>query len=114
MIGSLHAGFFTPGDAEEIIRFWGSAGWAKWSVDEHRCTIKSVDRTWETAPTRTFDFPPPDVGGYGPEGLAQIKALVSAVRGEGSTGYTIGDAIKSLQIIEAAHESARTGRTVAL
>jgi predicted dehydrogenase len=114
MVGSLHCGFFTPGDAEEIIRFWGSGGWAKWNVDEHDCTIKSVSPAWETAPVRNFKLPPPDVGGYGPEGLAQIKALVSAIRGEGSTGYTIGDAIKSLQIIEAAHESARTGRTVSL
>ena len=32
----------------------------------------------------------------------------------GSAPGTIDDAIRSLQIIEAAHEAARTGRTVAL
>jgi predicted dehydrogenase len=114
MIGSLHTGFFTPGDAEEFLGLRGSDGWARWQIGESDCTIKSVHPAWATAPVRTFSMPPANVGGYGPEGLALIKAFVAAIRGEGSTGYTIQDAIKSLQIIEAAHEAARTGRTVAL
>jgi predicted dehydrogenase len=114
MIGSLHTGFFTPGDGEEFLGLRGADGWARWKIGESDCTIKSVSPAWATAPLRTFSMPPPNVGGYGPEGLALIKAFVAAIRGEGSTGYTIQDAIKSLQIIEAAHEAARTGRTITL
>ena len=39
---------------------------------------------------------------------------IAAIRGEGSSGYTIDDAIASLRIIEAAHESSRTGRAIEL
>jgi predicted dehydrogenase len=114
MIGSLHTGFFTPGDGESFVGLRGSDGWANWKIGESDCTIKSVNAAWASAPVRTFTMPPPNVPGYGPEGLALIKAFVAAIRGEGSTGYTIWDAIKSLQIVEAAHEAARSGRTVTL
>jgi predicted dehydrogenase len=114
MIGSLHAGFFTPGGDEVSMGFRGSLGWAKWNIADHACTIRSVHPAWETAPLRTFQLPPADVPGYGPEGLVQLKALAAAIRGEGSTGHSIWDAIWSLQIIEAAHEAAREGRTVSL
>jgi predicted dehydrogenase len=114
MIGSLHAGFFTPGDGETSMGLRGSLGWAKWNVEDEACTIKSIHPTWETAPVRTFGFPPAKVPGYGAEGLAQMKAFAAAIRGEGSSGYTIDDAITSLRIIEAAHEAARSGRTVQL
>lgn len=114
MIGSLHTGFFTPGGDEISIGFRGAKGWAKWDIDEQSCTIRSTDPSWETAPTRKFSFTPTEVGGYGAEGLALIKAFCAAIRGEGSSGYTIQDAIKSLQIIEAAHESAATGKAITL
>jgi predicted dehydrogenase len=114
MIGSLHAGFFMPGDSEISIGLRGSLGWAKWEVAEERCTIKSTHPSWATAPVRTFAFPKVTVPGYGPEGLALMKAFAAAIRGEGSSGYTIDDAIRSLQIIEAAHEASRTGQTVEL
>lgn len=114
MIGSLHAGFFTPGDGETSIGLRGATGWARWNVDEHRCTIKSTHPAWETAPLRTFDIPSAALPGYGAEGLALMRAFAAAIRGEGASGYTIDDAIKSLQIIEAAHEAARAGRTVSL
>jgi predicted dehydrogenase len=43
-----------------------------------------------------------------------IKAFAAAIRGEGQSGFTVDDAIKSLQIIEAAHESAHTSQAVLL
>jgi predicted dehydrogenase len=114
MIGSLHAGFFTPGDGETAMGLRGSDGWVKWNVEDDGCTIKSVHPAWETAPVRTYKIPTAEVGGYGAEGLALMKAFAAAIRGEGSSGYSIHDAIKSLQIIEAAHEAARSGRAVHL
>ena len=114
MIGSLHTGFFTPGDNETDMGIRGSLGWARWNVDENAVTIKSSDPSWATAPQRRFDITTTKMDGYGAEGYALIKAFVQAIRGEGESGYTVQDAIRSLQIIEAAHEAARTGKTVEL
>lgn len=114
MIGSLHAGFFTPGDGETAMGLRGADGWVRWDVDEQHCTIKSVHPAWETAPERTFTIPTATLPGYGAEGLALLKAFAAAIRGEGSSGYSIHDAIAALRIIEAAHEAARTGQTVSL
>jgi len=114
MIGSLHAGFFTPGDTTTSMGLRGSAGWVTWNDDDNACTIKSVHPDWETAPVRTFKAPLATIPGYGAEGLVLMKAFAAAIRGDGSSNYLIQDAIKALQIIEAAHESARTGQTVAL
>lgn len=114
MIGSLHAGFLTPGDTSTSMGLRGSAGWVKWNEEDNACTIKSVHPTWETAPVRTFEAPLATIPGYGAEGLALMRAFAAAIRGEGTSNYTIQDAIEALQIIEAAHESARTGQTVTL
>jgi predicted dehydrogenase len=111
MIGSLHAGYFTSGDGEISIGLRGSEGWAKWEVDTNSVTIKSTHPTWAGAPLRKFEITPANVGGYGPEGRAQLKAFAAAICSEGKSGYVVDDAIKSLQIIEAAHEAARTGQT---
>jgi predicted dehydrogenase len=43
-----------------------------------------------------------------------LRAFFAAIRGEGESGFTIDDAINSLRIIEAAHESSKTGRAIAL
>ena len=114
MIGSLHTGYFTPGDSEISFGLRGSEGWAKWEEAEKSVTIKSVNPLWASAPQRKFDVPTAEVGGYGAEGRASIRQFAAAIRGEGQSGYTVDAAIKSLQIIEAAHESARTGQTISL
>ena len=114
MIGSLHAGYFTPGDGEISIGLRGERGWAKWEESENSVTIKSTHPTWESAPLRKFNIATAQIGGYGAEGRALMQAFAAAIRGEGSTGYSVEDAIRSLQIIEGAHNSAQTGRTVVL
>ncbi len=112
MIGSLHTGYYTPGDSELTVNLYGSMGWAKWDHTNKTCTIKSTHPAWASAPLRTFGIPTAQYPGYGAEGRALIKAFAAAIRGEGHSGFTVDDAIKSLQIIEAAHESARTGQTI--
>ncbi len=112
MIGSLNTGFFTPGESAGAMTMHGSLGYLSWDL-EHACTIYSAHVDWQTAPRRHFDLPPAPIGGYGPEGLALMQAFAGAIRGDGSSGYTIDDAIKALQIIEAAHRSSDTGTSVA-
>lgn len=86
----------------------------RWQMEEPRFVMKSVYPSWATAPQRTFDIPKAEVPGYGAEGLAMMKAFAAAVWGEGTTRYTIDDVIAMLRIIEGAHESVRTGRTIIL
>ena len=114
MIGSLNIGNLLPSGSENSFRLYGSQGSVSWTPAEERCTIVSTDRAWEAAPTRVFEFPRANLPGYGGPGAALLRALVGAIRGEGSSGFVIDDAITSLRIIEAAHESAKTGRTVKL
>lgn len=118
MIGTLHTGYYTSGDNELSIGLRGSDGWAKWEHAEQACTIKSTHPDWAGAPLRRFEMPTQQVPGYGAEGRALIKAFAAAIRTpdapEGRSGYSLDDAIKSLQIIEAAHQSAQTGRTIEL
>lgn len=114
MIGSLHAGYFTPGDGEISIGLRGSLGWAKWEEVENSVTIKSTHPAWQSAPLRKFYVATEKIGGYGAEGRALMQAFAAAIRGEGSSGYSVEDAIRSLQIIEGAHNSAQTGQTVVL
>jgi predicted dehydrogenase len=112
MLGSLHTGFFTSGDSELWVGLRGSEGWIRWDLDENSCTIKSTRPEWLTAPVRTFTLPTANLPGYGAEGLALMQSFTAAIRGEGTSGYQIHDAITALRIIEAAHEAAESGRVV--
>ncbi len=114
MIGTLHAGYFTSQGGETSFGVRGSEGWARWEMADESCTIKSDHPSWAEAPERHFHMPSAQYPGYGAEGRALVKAFAAAIRGEGESGYHIEDAIRTLQIIEAAHESARSERTVSL
>jgi predicted dehydrogenase len=53
-----------------------------------------------------------DAGGYGPAALIQINDLLTAVRTGGPTFVTLDDMVRTLEVIDAAYESADTGRRV--
>jgi predicted dehydrogenase len=114
MIGSLSIGNLLPSGSENTFRLFGSQGSVSWAPVEERCTIVSTHREWEAAPRRVFEIPRAKLPGYGGAGAALLRAFFGAIRGEGPSGFVIDDAITSLRIIEAAHESARTGGVVRL
>jgi predicted dehydrogenase len=114
VIGSLHTGFFTPGDNELWVGLRGAEGWVRWDLDANACTIKSTRPEWAAAPVRSFGLPLAQLPGYGAEGLLLLRAFAAAIRGAGESGSTIHDAIATLRIIEAAHASASNGQTTAL
>ncbi len=114
MIGSLATGNLLPSGSENTFRLMGSQGSVSWSPADQSCTIVSTHPAWEAAPKRSFAFPRADLPGYGGHGANVLRNLVRALRNEAPSGFTIDDPIKSLQIIEAAHESAKTGIVVRL
>ena len=85
---------------------------AKNSIIEYACIISSDHPDWAAAPQRYFHMPAADYPGYGADGRALVNAFAAAIRGEGDSGYRVDDAIRALQIIEAAHQSAASGRTI--
>ena len=112
MLGNLGIGNLLPSGSENTFRLFGSHGSACWAPVEERCTIVITTREWEAAPRRVFEIPRAKLPGYGGAGAALLRAFFGQIRGDGPSGFVIDDAIESLRIIEAAHESARTGKTV--
>lgn len=70
MIGSLHAGYFTPGDGEVSFCWRGSEGWAKWEEAEKAVTIKSINPAWASAPNANFGYQPPRSGAMARKGAS--------------------------------------------
>lgn len=114
MIGNLYVGNFLPSGNQASLGLNGSTGAVTWDIETDYCTIVSTHPDWEAAPKRTFTMPGSNLPGYGGAGTRLMRAFFAAIRGEGTSGYTIDDAIASLRIIEAAHESAKTGKAVEL
>jgi UDP-N-acetyl-2-amino-2-deoxyglucuronate dehydrogenase len=61
---------------------------------------------------RHFDVPPS--GGYGPAALLQIRDLLDAIRTGGEPRVTGADLVPALEVIDAAYESARLGKAMAV
>ncbi len=112
MIGNLFVGNFLPSGNQAILNLNGSLGAASWNIENDHCTIVSHHPEWEAAPSRKFTMPSASLPGYGGAGTRLMRAFIEAIRGNGESGYTIDDAIASLRIIEAAHESSKTGRSI--
>lgn len=64
------------------------------------------------AEERRYDVP--DAGGYGQAALLQIRDLLDAIRSGREPRVTGADLVPALDVIDAAYESARVGRAVAV
>jgi predicted dehydrogenase len=114
MIGSLHTGYVLPSGNEINFSIQGANGSAKWDVADGFCTVVSTKQEWEAAPKRKFEQPRAQVPGYGGAAANLFRAFIRELRGTGSSGFTIDEPIETMQVIEAANESARTGSAVSL
>lgn len=114
MLGNLFVGNFLPAGNQAMLNLNGSLGAVTWNIENDFCTITSHHPEWEAAPTRTFKMPSSNLPGYGGAGTRLMRAFIEAIRGNGTSGYSIDDAIASLRIIEAAHESSNAGRSIDL
>lgn len=111
-LGSLHAAYSSgPGDLFFGVR--GSLGWARWEQSRPEITVRSEHPSWSAAPERTITFTLPAVGGYGgAAGLASLGRFIASFRGEALPMFDVADARRVLEILDAAHRSAATGRLV--
>ena len=116
--GSMHAGYLQAlqGGYDTSLVYRGELGEANWTpIGGTRLVVKSASDQWSGAPEKTFDYSVAD----GPPGYAssrwQFQWVQSFIQSIGN-GETIIpnelDALHVLQSIDAAYESARSGKRV--
>lgn len=115
MIASLHCAYaFDKGD-DLFFTLRGTRGWVRWESNGPTITVRSTDPSWATAPNRTLTFAGDELGGYGGSvGIAVFRAFIAGFRDGTPPPFTTTDILRVLEVIDAAHESSRTGRTISL
>ncbi len=120
MIGTIHAGYVMPKGLRETydtyIALRGSDGDLRWEpATEQTLKVRSVAPAWHATPEASISYTLRDAPGYGgAHGQSFFRAYVDCVL-QGKNHIVTGeDALKVLEICEAAYESARMGRHVHL
>lgn len=115
MLATLHCAYaFDRGD-DLFFTLRGTLGWVRWEDNGPTISARSTHPAWATAPNRTLTFAPDEIGGYGGAvGIAVFRAFIAAFREGAAPPFTTDDVLRVLEVIDAAHESSRTGRTIAL
>ena len=116
MVGSLHCSYVTEKAVDQLFfGLRGSLGWVTWEGNQPECIARSAHPSWQAAPLRRMRFEPDPIGGYGGGvGLAAIRNFIASIRGNAQPVFRCEDALHVLEVLDAAHESATTGRTVQL
>jgi predicted dehydrogenase len=115
--GTLHAGYLLPRQlpAENYLVYRGLEGWADWNPwGGAKLEMASTSPEWSDDPHRTTNYTFEDYSGYGRGRfvLEWIQGFIDDIRAGRESSMTAEDALHILQSIEAAYESARTGRRV--
>ncbi|MCT9098029.1 Gfo/Idh/MocA family protein [Haloarchaeobius sp. HME9146] len=118
---TLTTGYYLDeGCYDTDIRIRGSAGTARWDPIGHKfgfsgeTTLELTDLQgrWET-PARSVRYEYADTPGYGGGwGYAFAEQFLSACEESGPVPVSLQDAQRVLRVLDAAYESAETGRTV--
>lgn len=123
-LGTLQCGYMLPvsrsgytgATYDSFIGIRGTLGRIAWRPFEREATglhIESVAPGWEAAPGRViqYDFAKSDAYG-GAFGLEFVQDFVKAAQTGGAPPATGQDALRVMQVIDAAYESSRTGRRI--
>ena len=93
----------------------GSLGWARWERSGPEVELHSAHPAWATAPTRTLRVAGAQNAGYGDgQGQAALRNFVAAARGEAQPVFTVDDALRILEVLDAAQRSSASGERVRL
>jgi len=116
MVGALHAAYVTDRATDQLFfGLRGTLGWVVWERSGPECAIHSMHPAWRAAPTRVLRFEPDQTGGYGgAAGILLLRRFIASFREESPPLFTPDDARRVLQVLDAAHESAKSGRHIAL
>lgn len=114
-VATMHAGYLAaPGSpADNCIIVRGTHGTAVWNVGQTPGVLKVFSSKWSSTPERTFEFElkkRPLVYGESQWILELYESGVDAMRANADPPVTVQDALRVLEVIDAAYESSRTGR----
>ena len=115
MLGSLNVGYLLPTGGQACLSLCGSLGWMQWDwKDGREFTVHSEHPSWSVAPTRTFDFTLPVRASYGDgKGAALLHDFARCIAAGGDApAMTVDDPIRVLEVLDAAYDSAATGKAV--
>ncbi len=124
-IGVMHAGYmlalsgggYHGSGYDAYLGFRGREGRVYWDpvAKPPRLYAESTRLDWTGAPQREFGFTLRDSPAYGGgNGEAFIRQFMRACQGQGEPPTTGRDALAVARIVDAAYESSRTGRRVAV
>ncbi len=116
MIGSLHCTYAIDKMPHQLFfGLRGSDGWLRWDYMGGEIEVRSARADWSAGVTQVLRFETDDVGGYEMgDGVAVLRRFVESIREDRPAAMSPIDALRILEIIDAAHESSRTGRRVAV
>ncbi len=116
MIGSLHCTYATDKQPHQLFfGLRGTDGWVRWDYVGSRIEVRSARPDWAAGMTGVMRFETDAVGGYERgDGVAVLRRFITTFRGRARPAVTLEDALRVLEVVDAAHESARTGRRVTL
>jgi len=116
MVGSLHCSYVTDQATDQLFfGLRGTMGWVHWERSGPEFVARSTHPAWMAAPSRVLRFEPEPMGGYGGgTGVVALRRFIASFREGASPAFTTDDALRVLEVLDAAHESASTGRCVAL
>jgi predicted dehydrogenase len=114
MVGSLHCAYVTDRATDQLFfGLRGTLGWVEWQKSGPDLVAHSAHPAWATAPTRVLRFEPEPVGGYGgAQGISTLRRFIASFREGVCPAFVAEDALRILEVLDAAHASAASGRRV--
>jgi predicted dehydrogenase len=116
MLGSLHCAYVTDRATDQLFfGLRGTLGWVIWEKSGPELLAHSAHPAWATAPTRVQRYDPEPVDGYGgAQGILALRRFIASFREGARPAFVPEDALRVLEVLDAAHESAACGRRISL
>ena len=114
-LGTLHCGYLGHlGTNYAAVSLRSELGEGSWDVGKPRLEVRCKAPSWRGAPNRVIDYDVPEFGGLMNSVYyhSWVERFIDDIRAGQPGVLTMDDALYVLQSIDAAYESARTGRRV--
>lgn len=114
MLATVNCAYVTDaGINQTYFALRGKKGWLTWDQLGEELQVRSTDPRWAAAPNRTLRFAPDPTGGYGGAmGIAVFRQFIAGFRDNAPPPFVPTDALRILEVLDAARESSNTGRRV--
>ena len=114
MIGSLHVAYTTDKATDQLFfGLRGTLGWVNWERSGPEIEVRSTHPAWGAGQTRVLRCTADPAEGYaGAVGLTALRRFIASFREGAVPVFTPDDSLRVLEVVDAARQSAQTGRRV--